>query len=40
MCSGVGQREGAHHRLHMKETAQTSFQNIDNYNILGISVEF
>lgn len=34
MCSGVGGREGAHRRSHIKEMALTSFQNIDNYNIL------
>lgn len=34
MYSKVGEEEGAHHRSRRKETALTSFQNIDNYNIL------
>lgn len=34
MCARVGGRKGAHRRLHIKEKAQTRFQNIDSYNIL------
>ena len=34
MCSGVGGREGAHRGSHIKETALTSVQNIDNYDTL------